>query len=537
MATAQPAGQQRNAWGRDHGNFATVVSMPNGSGNVLPTATVPFNIEAGDHCYLSLSTGQCDYLCISPGTAAGGNAVWVPSSGQGPWSSVLYVDQVRGSDTTGQRGNANRPFATIQAAFNAASASDDIELAPQLFSLTAAITRPATLTAFSIHGFAPQRAGNTTAPLGTMVDATGVDAFDLSVNLGLQKAIFSDFYIRALTAGFAPIKANGAAYAASAFLTRGLDLEQMTLIGNTTGGCLATTYVAALSIGGGSLSSGPLLFTKCGTINMIGVDAAIVGCIVTCDRSDALSLATVLNLRSGTILGGSGASSFITWGGQAAILVDSSSAIGGLKGSGLSVNAAPLTLPSVSVTGHIGGSNSGVVDLASAGSELPDTANTLTVDFRGSDGNSLGANPGVSGPSTLKFKVAGAAANFQTVKLDSTIMLPATTFTADAAIHMTGRGSMWPQMVLTTPGANGDIIPPQLTGTIDLHLGGAVAFTWVQLGYAGLVRTGAACDTAFLTESAAASDPFIAAKATTGLTITSAAVAGDTACNWLAIWK
>lgn len=42
---------------------------------------------------------------------------------------------------------------------------------------------------------------------------------------------------------------------------------------------------------------------------------------------------------------------------------------------------------------------------------------------------------------------------------------------------------------------------------------------------------------ALVTSIAAAADAVISVKATTGLTFISAVVAGNTAANWMAVWK
>jgi hypothetical protein len=220
----------------------------------------------------------------------------------------------------------------------------------------------------------------------------------------------------------------------------------------------------------------------------------------------------------------------MTMAAQAQIFVDQTSTIGGLKGSSLSVSGA--TVPAVVCDGYIAAANSGVIDFASAGAELPDTATALTFNFKGTR---FYANNGTTnnGPSTAEFKVGGAAGNFQTVVLDAIVATPICTFTADAKIHLTMRGAVVPQAVYTTPGADGDIIPPPLSGVIDISAGGALAKTWAQLGYAGLIRTGIAPVTCLVTSAVQVADAVVpvAGKIVTGFTITSTGVAGNVA-NW-----
>jgi len=140
---------------------------------------------------------------------------------------------------------------------------------------------------------------------------------------------------------------------------------------------------------------------------------------------------------------------------------------------------------------------------------------------------------------TFRAKVGGVGpANFQTVRLDAVVSVPGITVTADAKIRITARGADFPQAVYTTPGADGDIIPPYLEGTVDLAAGGTVAHTWAgDLGYVGLVRTGVAPDVALLTSIAQGADAVVSVKAATGFTTIANAVGGNTAANWRVDWK
>jgi len=537
MATAQPAGQARNAFGRDHGNFATVAAMPNGSGNVLPSATVPYTLEAGDRCYLTLSTGQCEYLCISAGTSGGGDAVWVPSSGQGPWNSVLYVDNVRGSDATGQRGNANRPFATIQAAINAMSQFDTVELAPQAFPITATLTVPASVingACVGATGFANTLVSFSGAIGATQISSTTVALWNLGANLGLSSWTIANMDLFASAGNV--VNADGSSYAQNTYVSGGIHLINCILSSGVGG--ISTKYARIFEMRGGSIAGATISHVSGQTVTYQSVygrgSSGSPSFLASYDGTDPLATTTAqtVSIVQGSVIGGVGSSSFITLSGQCSLVVDQTSMIGGLKGSGLAVSGAKV--PSVLCDGYIANANTGVVDFASAGSELPDTATALTFNLKGTR---FYANNGANsnGPTTIKFKVGGAAGNFQTVVMDSTTTVPGCTITADAKIHLTGRGASWPQSTPTTPGADGDIIPPMLTGTIDLS-GGGGAKTWVQLGYAGLIRTGAAPDTAFAEENAQGGDIAITTKATTGLTF-AVTGAAQTAANWLAIWK
>lgn len=441
MATGQPgpspsfpSGQARQAFGRDWGNYTTVATMPNGSGNILTAGQ--FKLEAGDHCYLSLSTGQCDYMCISAGTAAGGDAVWVPSSGQGPWSSVLYVDGTRGSDTTGQRGNESRPFLTIQAANNAMSNGDIVMIAMQNFSISAALTIPATVVNYGIIS-ALQKDNGTGGP-GARITSSANDTFSLGANLGLSRFTISNIALSNLNAGKACILADFSTYALNAGASLLVDSCNIT-------GDIITLYANAVVIAG-QASGGSLAawtFTDGGNVTFRNsYDASGVTLTLAYDLSHALCRTTQTLLSIG--LGAKGGA--ITMTGQSRISVDALSQIASLAGSGLNTNAAPARVPSISCLGVV----TGTINFRTAGTELPDTATALTVQFIG----------GLLQSSSFAFKVGGAAANFQSVSMNGVHTIVAATFIADVKIHLTLRGAMLVVPTLSTPGADGDIVPP-----------------------------------------------------------------------------
>jgi hypothetical protein len=467
---------------------------------------------------------------------------------------VLYVDNVRGSNTTGARGNDNLPFATIQGALNAMLTDDLVLLAPQMFTLAAPLTVPASVIRGACYGLVQ---GTSSLPLSLTptpgrtavvpVDGTLAALWDFGATAGLVS--FALGCMQLGVANFSPtvadIRADGTSYAAGTFLTGSLFFDNIATFDSAPLAVSAKYVAGVISFENCFLSSG-LSFVNCASVELRSSIAWGGAMTISSDAADAKTPAQGrVRVLNGSVVGGftSGAGTqVVTLGpGQPQLLVDGTSQIGGLKGSGLTASTSPARVPSVVCSGYIArGGNT--LDFASAGAELPDTATALVFDFRGAKlfgtASSINANT-TSGPTTAQFKVGGAAGNFQTVKMDSITALPGVTFTADVKIHLTMRGSDVPQAVYTTPGADGDITPPVLTGTIDISAGGAgVAKTWVQLGYAGLIRT-TAPDTAFLTSSGATADAFIgpAGKTTTGLTISSIISAGNTACNWMAVWK
>lgn len=462
MATGQPgpspsfpSGQARQAFGRDWGSYTTVAGLPNGSGNVLTAGE--FKLEAGDHAYLSLSTGQCDYLCISAGTAAGGDAVWVPSSGQGPWLSVLYVDNVRGSNTTGQRGNTNRPFLTIQAAINAMSTADVVQCAPQLFLLTAPLTVPATVIRGGVVGATPLtfRITSTAMPGTNLQLNAGAAIFDLGANLGLTFWEVAQMTLRA--SGATAIKALGTAYAAGTFLTSGLLVRWVNFENSTT--TIDAQYAGGVSVVD-SFVGLQVNLIGCGFCTFVRTTANVgnpggAPITLTWDGADPLSaIGGQFNVISSSCVG------LVTMGKSANLLIDPTSTGAGVKGNpAASLAVTGGIIPNVSWAGSIGASN---IDFFSAGSELPDTASVLTLHFKGAKGYSSPFSPGngVQGLSLARFKIAGAAANAQAVNMDSTILPASATVQANANVNLTGRGGSWPNATLSTPDGTGTILPP-----------------------------------------------------------------------------
>lgn len=465
--------------------------------------------------------------------------------GKGPWASVLYVDNVRGNDLTGVRGNMNRPFATIQAAVNAAQTDDTIQLAPQRFANAAAITIPATVVRIVFNGH--ERGGHSgssssTTGSGTVVRCATDWVFNLGTNLGLTKCVIQNMGIASGDATKGAIKADGSIYAAQTFLTVGLFLDSLEIL--TAGAPISMKYGTILRIRGCTMSGGlGFSITNVPVVTVRSSNSATMGWVFNYDITDPLSfqIQPTVRIEDYTTMGGQSSAGYIQIGGVYRMWVDQTSLLGGLKASAtlpLAVSASPAASCGVATCGYFGGSGSGIIDFASAGLEIPDTATALVFDFKGTRFYGVGgAGLAVDGQSTLQFKVGGAAANFQTVQLDSTVLLPGKTVSAQSKIHITGRGARWPNVVLSTPSADGDIIPPQLNGTISLAAGGTVAQTWAGLGQASFVRAGAAPDSVNITSIVQGADTVVSVRSTTGFTTIATAQAGNTAADWVAIWK
>lgn len=479
------------------------------------------------------------------GLALGGTA-WkpmVPAS----FANVLYVDNVYGNDTTAQRGCAALPFATIQAALNAMTTDDVVLLAPQIFTLTAPLTIPASVVKGAAYGAVPGSSNRTGASQGhaagqtTLVLANGAIAsyWNIGANLGLTKWTIGDLYMGFTSSVFnsptvADIMGDGSAYAAGTYLSVGGLLLDHCVCFDGSPVSVSLKYARYFEATGASILQN-LALTTCGTSILSDgtvLQSTATAAVVTGDFADPLqpNNGAFLIMYRSNILG------ILVLTGQSTLFGDFSSLVGGFKGSGLSVNGTHV--PSVTFNGNVGGIPGSIIDFASAGAELPDTATALKFDLSAARLYALGQSASTSGPAVVKFKVGGAAGNFQTVKLDSSAALPGTTFTADAKIHLTMRGAVAPQAVYTTPNiTDGDIIPPLLSGVVDLSAGGSVAKTWSDLGYGSLVRTGVAPDVGLATPNAQLSDVAITAKNTTGMTFASNNIVGDNAVDWQSLWK
>jgi len=495
-STSFPNGQAREQFGRDWGNYASAATLPNAAGNVLPASQ--FTLEAGDRAYLIVSgTSGLEYLCVSAGTAGGGDAVWIVNSGGlGPWSSVLYVDNVRGNDTTGTRGDDNLPFATVQAALNAMQTNDAVLLAPQTFTLTAPLTVPAPVVRGSCTGFG----GNAPRLSNNLVGTTRI------VNGGVFLALWNfatlgitDFRMSQMecvaTGGTLGISADGSAYAKDTFFSGGLFLQNMVLFS----GGITIKYASVMALD--NVVSFPVTVVSCAAVAIANL-TTLISSAFSYDATDPLAPTAQLSVAITNCSSPGG----ITFGpGQPQLSCDATSALASdITGTGLSVVGAKL--PKLSVLGVMRGN----VFLNAAGQELPDTASVLTMDFRGA--KLVAAVPAIS--LVYRFKVAGVAANFQTVRMDSATAQPGTTFLADVGIHLTMRGTVAPLAVYSTPGVTGDILPPSPLIIAPT----AVASNPQPIAYPCRIPAGSTAVTAFVASDNAAAVPtqVISSTSTTG---------------------
>lgn len=363
-------------------------------------------------------------------------------------SNVLYVDNA-GNDLTAIRGNEDWPYRTIQGALGAASDDDVIALAPQPFVLTSPVTVPNTLSRIGFKGWGSSPVSSLPTGQWTLVTGpAGAPAFDLSTNSHLARVFFMDMQI-AQGAGGTAIKADGTlanTALSNSFMSLGLVFQNCGISSSTF------KYVSFGPIFKDCRSAASSLsLVSCGAAQLF--DSSYfpnVAVTVDYDGTDPLrATSTPLCLvTAGSRIGGSGAVARFTVSGQGRLQVDENAVIGGLRGLNLTAIPGGLT-PSIVVNGGILASGT-YVDFANPGSELPDTANAMTVDLRGASFDGcLGAI----------FKVGGAAANARAVQLDGCdATVSGFHVSAGENVQITNRGSSG-TFVYSTPGAVGTALP------------------------------------------------------------------------------
>jgi hypothetical protein len=368
-------------------------------------------------------------------------------------ADVLYVDNVLGDDATASRGDYARPFFTVQAALDAALTDDVVQLAPQSFAIAAALTVPTATTRITLQGWGDGNAVTVTAPAGmtTLVGATGVNVIDLGANLGLTRASIRNLTIDFLNGN--GIHADGSLYAANGYLTGTLWLENLEFVQRGTGFAINEKYVRScrmVNCYGVQSTGGALSFVSCSGIEFDHCQFPASACLISYDPTDPLRTTTQnLTRMRATTIGGVGSDRGITLTGTPRLEGDSACRTGFLFG--LNLTSSGATVPSCTWYGQVGTSGTLVAfNFSSATREIPDSATAMTWDFRGCKffGSAL-------------FKVAGAAANSQTVRMDgSEAYNLATTITADANIALRGTGAVWPTAAITTPAGTGSVAPP-----------------------------------------------------------------------------
>lgn len=164
--------------------------MPAASLN-LGEGTAPTWGGAGQgQLYFDSADGQLHYLRSDTGASVGPITVSGGGGTVGP-SNVIFVED-GGNDLTGVRGDASKPFASLQGAFNAAgiASGDQIRIGPGQFNVGAPLTWPAGVNSLSIVGSGTALDGGTflfatalVSPL--LVPPSNMSALTLA-NMGLS---------------------------------------------------------------------------------------------------------------------------------------------------------------------------------------------------------------------------------------------------------------------------------------------------------------------------------------------------------------
>lgn len=474
----------------------------------IPTASLPGVVANGTN--IDYDDGRRIQVQGTPAATA----ATLSGGGVAP-SNAVYVD-LAGNNATGQRGNAAFPFLTMAAAIAAALSGDEVIVSPGTYS--GAFT--ANLANLTIRG------SGETAGATVLTAANGIDVCTLGA--ACRSILIDNISIVGATTGRA-IVGTGAT-AARAWLSTGLVLQDCA-ISSAAGNALDLTYAGFVEAVDTFISAGGLSFAVCSTVLLSDVTASSSTLFTSYDETDALrpTAGQGVTFLSGSTVGATTIGSPTLAGGCPKLEVDQNSKIGALTGLGttaLGDNAAAHL--SIIVRGQVG-----AVDFQSAAAkQLPDTATALALDFQGAVLNGSGA-------SAMMFKVGGAAANAQIVHAEGLLSKIASTFTADVKVSLIMKGAGLFTPTYATPGATGDILPPYLSGVVDIAVGGALAKTWANLGHASLVRVTSTNYSAVVTSNIQGADAVvpIADKVATGLTITSSPQPGNTAANVIVTWN
>lgn len=444
------------------------------------------------------------FVVASVGDNIGANDIVGPSN-------ALYVD-VAGVDATAQRGNAAQPFLTIQAALDAQVTDfDEIFVGPGTFVPAAALTVKAGIKGCTIRGSGIQTT--------FITPPNNINGFNLST-AGMTQFSMTDLAVNCSGTG----KSLFALGTTTGLLSTGLICDRVSLTVGAAGTlAIDFTFVGVSQFNECRIPVGSVSFVTCSSV--VFRDSTISGTsfLTTWDNTNVLAPAGGQNL---TQIISTSVTAAMSMTGQARLTVDAPSAVTSLTGLNMSVAAGPVS-PLINFKGSVG-----TVDFGSVAAKiLPDSAlGAYTVDF--SD-----------------CTITGASAEFETVTTDLTINM--TGFKSTAAVFALTAGvralivalgaSIRTTAVATmyaTPDATGSITPPYLKGLVDIAAGGAVAKTWADLGYTGLVRVGTTTYNANVTSNVQVADAVVpaAGKIATGLTITSTAAAGNVAANCTVIF-
>jgi len=422
-------------------------------------------------------------------------------------SNAIYVD-VAGDDATGTRGDAALPFLTIAGAFAVAQSGDEVLVSPGTFTGPVVLPGIANLL---IRGSGSQVGGT------VLTAAGGVDV--VTLHTSNRSIRFEACSITGVGAGKAVV-GTGITVLTNNWLSDGLVMDRVVLtVAAAATLAVDLAYASVVRFLDCVIPVGSLSLVTCSDVQFRGTRQAGSTALITWDNTDAR--APIAGQNFVQLLEASSWVSAVTMTGQARLAVDAASVVSSLTGLNMTVAAGPVS-PAIFFQGTVG-----TIDFESAAAKyLPSSAlGAYTVDFS-------------------KCTVAGAFARFQTSAADLVVDMTgfvstaaAFVLTANVRILIVALGSVIrnniPATTYATPGATGSITPPFLKGLTSIAAGGAVAKTWADLGYTALIRVGTAVFNANVTSNVAGADAVVpvAGKAVTGLTITAAAVGGNTAAN------
>ncbi len=428
------------------------------------------------------------YVFASIGSSTGASSIVGPSN-------VLYVD-VAGVDATGTRGNAARPFLTVQAATAQAQTGDQVRIGPGSFAIATSITQPAGITGVSWAGSGAPSISLAVSASTTLAGAAGVAVFDLGAALGLTSASISGMLITS-TGGGRCIRADGSLYAANGFLGFGLFIHDVSL---TDSGGAALDFKYARTVYGRHIrGNGTTSIVTSGTVSFDMCDMGTAGAMLcSYDGTDVLRTTSQLQV---TVRGGSRYGA-ITLTGQGRFFADATVSATSITGNLMTV--AGGFFPAVQFAGTVG-----TIDFQSTAAKmLPDTATALTFDFTGCV---------LSGASAL-FEVT-APASAQIVNMTGvTGNAAAQTIRANAGIALTARGNAFRAPTYVTAGT-GTINPGQL----NLAPVAVAAPTVFAFGFTVPVATYVVNP---MSDTAASVPTAVTARSTTGFSVAVAAAGG-----------
>lgn len=217
-----------------------------------------------------------------------------------PTGNMLWVDAVNGNDTTGTRGDASKPYLTVEKALTVASSGDTVVVRPGTYTLSTVIAIPSgvTLKGESRDNCILQMSVATATTMVTMGTSTRLSSLTLKLT-NITSA-----------ANIVGVLFGGTTLSTAVMWNCRVIVDGGALTGNNTGVLIQSTgspltdefnnvddcIINVESTGAGGVKRGILMDTSAGT-------AIVFGTTVTCiDTSTADVVGAELNIASGTLL-------------------------------------------------------------------------------------------------------------------------------------------------------------------------------------------------------------------------------------------